>query len=475
MREARAKIVATVGPASRGVERLAALAAAGVDVFRVNGAHEPVASFPALVRDVREAGRRAGTVTAVLVDLPGVKARLGDVEGGSTDLPRGREVALAPERGRAPAGALRVDAPTFRALLPGAEVLLGDGAVTLRVRARRGRTALARVVDGGRVSSHAGVHVRGARRPGAVPTADDVRIARAAVRAGADALALSFVEGSADVRRLRRRLAGLRRPEPLYVAKVERRAAVDGLTGLLAAVDGVMVARGDLALEYAPEEVPPLQKRILEAASRGGRFAITATQMLESMTHERRPTRAEASDVANAVFDGTDAVMLSGETAVGEHPAHAVATMERILRAAEADPHCPLAGDPGHPWPEADETRPDRLVVRSAVRLAGEARAAAVVVFTRGGQSARRLAKERPRAPVYAYAADDAVVRGLAFSWGVRPRRMPAGRTTDDAIRAVVARLRSAERLRAGARVVLVMGGARDRAGATSLVKLLTL
>jgi pyruvate kinase len=193
------------------------------------------------------------------------------------------------------------------------------------------------------------------------------------------------------------------------------------------------------------------------------------------MTTALRPTRAEASDVANAVFDGTDAVMLSGETAVGHHPAIVVGTMNRILAAAEADPHCPYAGDPRIPGPDADARRPDRLVVRAAVRLAMEAQAAAVVVFTRGGQSARRLAKERPRAPIYALASERGVMRGLLLSWGVRPRHVPTRGSTDAVIRAVLASLSREARLVRGDRIVLVMGGAEDPAAATSLVKLVTL
>jgi pyruvate kinase len=229
-----------------------------------------------------------------------------------------------------------------------------------------------------------------------------------------------------------------------------------------------------MGLEYGPEEVPGLQKRILDAALRHGRIAITATQMLETMTTAMRPTRAEASDVANAVFDGSDAVMLSAETAVGLHPALVVSTMDRILRAAEADPHCPYAGDPRHPAPDADARRPDRLIVRAAVKLAQEAGVAAVVVFTRGGHSARRLAKERPRAPIYAFAPDEAVARGLLLSWGVLPRRLPAGRSTDAVVAAVLRRLRAEEHVPRGSRVVLVVGGGTDPAGTTTLVRLAT-
>lgn len=474
MTETRAKIVATLGPASFAPDVLADLAAAGADVFRLNGAHTAPDRVAGLVRRIRATARRVGRDLGVLLDLPGVKVRCGAVPGGAMTVKQGERLDLGPARGPLP-GHVPVPRSVFAALEPGAEVLLSDGTVVLRVVERGPRAARTRVEAGGTIRDRVGVHVRGARHPGAVLTALDVVLAKAGAVAGVDALAISFVRGPEDVRRLRRLLVAARVRMPLLVGKLERREAVQNLDATLDACDGVMVARGDLGLEYGPEEVPGLQKRILEAASRHGRFAITATQMLESMTAAARPTRAEASDVANAVFDGTDAVMLSGETAVGAHPALVVATMNRILAAAEADPHCPFAGDPRIPGPDADARRPDRLVVRAAVRLAMDARAAAVVVFTRGGQSARRLAKERPRAPIFAYAREPEVGRGLLLSWGVRPRHLPARGSTDAVLRSVMSSLKREQRLRRGDRVVLVMGGAEDPAGTTSLVKLVTL
>jgi len=474
MTETRAKIVATLGPASFPPAVLESMARTGVDVFRLNGAHTPPARVAGLVRRVRAVGRRVGRDLGVMLDLPGVKVRCGAVADGALIVKPGERLDLAPVRGPR-AGVVPVPRSVFRALVPGAEVLLSDGTVVLRV-VERGRTsARTRVEAGGTIRDRVGVHVRGAFHPGAVLTRLDLELACVGAAAGVDALAISFVRGPDDVRRLRRVLERAPVRMPLLVGKLERREAVENLDATLDACDGVMVARGDLGLEYGPEEVPGLQKRILEAASRHGRFAITATQMLESMTTAARPTRAEASDVANAVFDGTDAVMLSGETAVGAHPALVVATMNRILAAAEADPHCPFAGDPRIPGPDADARRPDRLVVRAAVRLAMDARAAAVVVFTRGGQSARRLAKERPRAPIFAYAREPEVVRGLLMSWGVRPRHLPARGSTDAVLRTVMSSLAREQRLRRGDRVVLVMGGAEDPAGTTSLIKLVTL
>ena len=475
MDEARVKIVATVGPASRSPAQLEALARAGADVLRVNGAHTPEGEIPIVVRDAQRVSRRVGRPFAVLLDLPGVKIRAGRIPGGPVDVADGATVRLVAR----PRDAARTEVPVPRAVLAslavGTEVLMGDGVVVLRVLETGRDGARCRVEAGGTLRDRTGVHVRGAVHRGPSLTPLDLRLASLGARCGVDALGISFVRGAADVNRLRRHLLAAGLPVPLLVAKIERREAVAALDEVLDASDGVMVARGDLGLEFGPEEVPGLQKRILEAAARHGRVAITATQMLESMTTASRPTRAEASDVANAVFDRSDAVMLSGETAVGAHPALVVETMNRIVRAAEADAHCPYAGDARGPGPEADARRPDRLVVRAAVRLAQEARAAAVVVFTRAGHSARRLAKERPHAPVYAFAPDARVVRSLALSWGVRPRLLPAGRSTDAVLRAVLGRLRREEGLAKGDRVVVVMGTPEDPAGTTSLVILRTL
>ena len=474
---ARAKIVATLGPASRAPAVLEALALAGADVFRINGAHTAPEAVGAVVRDVRRVERRIGRPLGVLLDLPGVKIRIGRLEGGELGLETRALVRLVAGASGGPGDPPTIAVPPgiARALAPGHEILLADGGIALRALRRDEGGMLARVEAGGSLRERVGIHVRGVSHAGAVVTALDRRLAVAGVDGGVDALAVSFVRAPSDLRTVRRTLADAGRRAPLLVSKIERREAVDRLDEILDASDGVMVARGDLGLEYGPETLPGLQKRILDAALSHGRFAIVATQMLESMTTAVRPTRAEATDVANAVFDGADAVMLSGETAVGAHPVLVVETMDRIVLAAESDSHCPFAGDRRHPEPVADPTRPDRLVVRAAVRLAMDAAADAIVVFTRAGQSARRLAKERPRSPIYAYAADEHVRRGLVLSWGVRPRHLLTAGSTDATMLAVATDLRRRAGFPSGARVVLVMGGADDPTGATSIIKLLTL
>ncbi len=288
MSETRAKIVATLGPASFPPAVLEAMVRTGVDVFRLNGAHTPPPRVAALVRRVRAVGRRVGRDLGVMLDLPGVKVRCGAVLGGTLIVKPGERLELGPARGPRP-GLIPVPRAVFGALVPGAEVLLSDGSVVLRVLERGPTTARARVEAGGTIRDRVGVHVRGALHPGAVLTPLDLELARVGAAAGVDALAISFVRGPADVRRLRRILERVPVRMPLLVGKLERREAVENLDATLDACDGVMVARGDLGLEYGPEEVPGLQKRILEAASRHGRFAITATQMLESMTTAAPP------------------------------------------------------------------------------------------------------------------------------------------------------------------------------------------
>ncbi len=476
MHEARTKILCTVGPACAGVDALLDLIDAGADGFRVNGAHVAPADLAGWIGRIRQASRRAGLDVAVMVDLPGTKLRVGPLRGGVATLATGAAVRLFTGRGTGDAENVRVRGiRDLSAVRAGAVVLLVDGRIRLRVKRRRGTSLHCVVLDGGELEEGKGVDFPGARLKTTVPTAKDRKIARAAVAAGADMLALSFVRSPDAVTRLRRLLAREGAPDLPVVVKIERGDAVDAVDAILGRADAAIVARGDLGVDVGPERVPTMQKRIIEAGRRAGRPVLVATEMLESMIENARPTRAEASDVANAVFEGADGVMLSGETAVGKHPAAAVRTMARIVVAAEADPHAPYAGSASLAHMRMPRGRPDQHVVHAAVTLAEHAEAEAIVVFTRTGMSALRLSKERPHARIHAFAPTDAVCRRLALCWGVRPKRLPAGRSTDALIHRVTSVLRDAEGLDVGARAVLVMGGAQDPAGATTLIKLLTL
>lgn len=470
----RTSIVATVGPASRDEAVLAALSAAGVDVFRVNGAHTPASELAEWVARIRRAGARVGRLPAVMVDLPGTKVRTGVFPSGDVDLALGARVQLvaggegAPDRIPVEPGFVLREVPI------GATVILGDGGAVLEVLAKKGDALEARVTVAGGVSKGKGVFVPGVAFGGSVPTPEDRALAEAAVRAGADLLSLSFVRTQDDVQRLREHLAGLGARRVPLIAKIERVAALEHLDAIAARSDGLLVARGDLGLDAGPERVPILQRRLLAAARRHAKPVIVATEMLESMTHAARPTRAEASDVAGAVFGGADAVMLSAETAVGAHPVRVVETMARILLEAEHDPDAPVFGSPRLVPPGGAGGRPDQAVVRAGVALAHEAGAAGLAVFTRTGASAQRLALERPAMPIFAFAPEEAVCRRLALSWGVRPRLLAASTDSDALVEQLRGALRGSGEVPAGARVVLLMGAPGDVAGATSVIRLVT-
>ena len=476
MNEARTRITCTLGPASHDVGTLRELALAGADVFRLNGAHVTEADLTSWVKRVRRATREAGHDVALMVDLPGVKLRVGTfAHGDAVDLVGGESVTLVGGRAaRAPATIAVHPWPRIDGIRKGQAVLLDDGRLRLRVVKRRGDTLHAEVEEGGTLQKGKGVAFPGVALGLEVPTRRDLALARAAVKAGADWLALSFVSHADDLRRLRRALRRVDAASMPVAAKIERREAVDNLEGILQHAEAVMVARGDLGVDVGGENVPAIQKRIVTAAHRAGRPVIIATEMLDSMTTRVRPTRAEVSDVARAVLQGTDGVLLSGETAIGDHPVHTVRTLDRILLASEDDPDAPYGGDPKWEAPVSGAGRPDQHVVHAAVELAHTTDARAIVVFTRSGESAVRLSKERPRAAIHAFTPSQAVCRRLMLAWGIHAHRIPAGRSTDAIVREVRRRLRAEGSLAAGDRAVLVMGGAGDPAGATTLIQLLT-
>jgi pyruvate kinase len=358
------------------------------------------------------------------------------------------------------------DPDLARRVRPGDPVLLDDGRIELRVLRRSGREIHCRVRVGGLLGAHKGVNLPRALSGGAALTAKDRDDLDFVLRQGVDYVGLSFARGAADVAAVRRLIGGRGR-DVRVVVKLERRAAVEGLGAILEVADGVMVARGDLGVEVPLERVPVLQKRILQEAHRCGVLAITATEMLESMVLQPRPTRAEASDVANAIFDGTDAVMLSAETATGRHPVRAVAVMDRIVREAEAS---------GLGSPARAETGPGRdpdlhAVAHAACDAAGRAAVRAIVVHTQTGTTARMLSKLKPSCPIIAIAPSEAVRRRMALYRGVLPLAVRLARATDrmlrDGERAILAR-----RVLARGDRVVVVSGTSPHAGATNLMKL---
>ena len=447
------KIIATVGPASDSEPILDALIAAGTDIFRLNFSHGTHDSHAATFGRVRAASRRAGREVAILQDLSGPKIRTGLLEGGtSITLTPGDAITIG--TGDQVGGPGRLFT-TFEGLAhnvrPGDRLLLADGRVELLVGSTDGTTIQATVVEGGEIGEHKGINAPGVPLPASAVTAKDAEDLKFGLALGVDMVALSFVQTAADLYHARRLMAGAGDGVPL-IAKLERPLALEHLGEILDACEAVMVARGDLGLEMPLEGVPRAQKEITRVARRRGIPVIVATQVLESMTAEARPTRAEVNDAANAVEDGVDVIMLAGETAAGAYPVRAVQTLDAIIRDAEASPMHPVTVR----TLEAAHDNHAHALCEAAVTLADRSAAQAIIAVTRGGTTARWLSALRPRAPIIAVTEREDTGRRLALHWGVVPLCMPIGDTLGDASARIGAQLVARGLLSAGAITVFV-------------------
>jgi pyruvate kinase len=414
----RTKIIATVGPASSSPETLRALLVAGVDVFRLNFSHGSRESHAETFRVIRESVAAAGRQVGVMQDLSGPKIRTGPLAGVEPlSLFEGAELRIAPgDHPGEPGRIFTPFAPLVESARPGDRLLLDDGRIELQVKGRDGPELVTVVVNGGLLGGKKGINAPGVPLPASAVTAKDEQDARLGVELGVDFIALSFVQTPEDVRRAREVTETAGRRVPL-IAKIERPAAIENLGLLLEVAQGVMVARGDLGLEMPLERVPSVQKDIIRLARTAGRPVIVATQVLESMRVEPRPTRAEVSDAATAVDQGVDAIMLAGETAVGAFPVRAVETLDRVIREAELTPPA------GRLIPAMDrrDTQHGRALCEAAVTLASAGQARAIVAVTRQGKTARLLSTLRPSAPILAATPDTHVARALSIFWGVTP------------------------------------------------------
>ncbi len=411
-----AKIVATLGPASADRQTIESLVHAGADVFRLNFSHGTHADHRQRLDLIRAIEADLGRPIGVLLDLQGPKLRIGTFAAGPVELAAGATFRLDLDRDR-PGDAARVPLPhpeIFAALRPGAELLLDDGRLRLAVQSFGPDHAITRVVVGGKLSDRKGVNVPGVVLPPSALTDKDRADLDFGLALGVDWVALSFVQRAEDIAEVRQLVQG----RAGIVAKLEKPAAIECLEAILAETDAVMVARGDLGVELPAEQVPSIQKRVVRACRRLGKPVIVATQMLESMVGAPVPTRAEASDVATAIYDGVDAVMLSAESASGRYPVESVAMMNRIIAQTEADPHYRAALDASHTAPGASV--PD-AIGRAAHAVAGLLDVAAMVAYTSSGASALRMARERPRAPIIGMTPRRATARRLALVWGVHP------------------------------------------------------
>jgi pyruvate kinase len=458
----RTKILATIGPATSG--RIEELVAAGMDAARLNfshGTHDEHAHHAELVR---ETGRASGKPLALVADLQGPKLRVTELAH-PLELVRGTEIVVGPDEGTSGVDLPVSPAAIGEVLQPGHDVLIDDGHVRLRVERVERPRAVCTVVVGGIVTSHKGVNLPGVPLPIPSLTPKDLEDLSFALALNVDFVALSFVRSAEDVRYLRRRIeeAG---STAHVISKIEKAEAVAVLDDVIEASQAVMVARGDLGVEIGPAKVPLLQKQIILRSLERGRPVITATQMLETMVHQAEPTRAEASDVANAVLDGTSALMLSQETAVGEYPVEAVAVMDQIARAVE-----PSLGY-RHELPEADEEPTvGQALSNAACDIAEVLRAAAIVVPTFSGRTASAVARLRPRRPIAAITHRDEAAQQMALEWGVVPLVIAEAADVDDLWRRSIAAARDAGIVEAGDRVVIAAGTNVNVAGTTNLIR----
>jgi pyruvate kinase len=466
IRERRARIVATLGPASDAPHRVLALAEAGVDVFRLNFSHGDHEDHAKALKAIRAAEDKIERPLAALADLQGPKFRIGEFKDGKIALKVGHKLRL--DLSEKPGDAHRVSLPhpeLMATLAPGAELLLDDGKVRLKVLKADADSADTEVEQGTALSDHKGVSLPGSVIPMSPLTAKDRDDLAFALRIGVDWVALSFVQHAGDMAELRRLVGG----RAAVLAKIEKPAALVDLAAILDQCDGVMVARGDLGVELEPEEVPVAQKTIVRAARRRGLPVIIATQMLESMTTSASPTRAEASDVANAVYEGADALMLSAETAVGAYPVEAVTIMNRIIERVERDPNWPQLMDAEHAVVEDEDA--DALV--AAARRAAEASSTAcLVAFTTTGVTAMRLARERPLQPVLALTAHINVARRLCLVWGVEPRLSEQPKGLDHLTKGAAAMAADLGLAPPNGRILILAGTPFGSPGAANLLRL---
>jgi pyruvate kinase len=482
----KAKIVCTIGPVSSSPEMLERLIAAGMNVTRLNFSHGTHESHVRAIRTVREAAQRAGAPVAILQDIQGPRIRIGQLPEAGVMLEAGHRVRLLAGQapfdprsgihygGKSVAPNYTAELPvTYAALAqdvrPGARILINDGLIELKAEQVVNNTVECTVVTGGLVASHKGLNLPGTAVSAPTLTDKDREDLRFGVAQQVDYVALSFVRGAADIAAARRLIAEQGGEIPL-IAKIERPEAIEQLDAILDEADGVMIARGDLGVEMGPEIVPILQKRIILAANRKRKLVITATQMLESMTEHARPTRAEASDVANAVFDGTDAVMLSAETAAGRYPVESVRVMDRIVRAAEegAEPGVVRVAES---TPHRADSFPEAMCAAACSAVAAT-KADAVVVFSESGATARLMSKQRPAAPVVAFTPSEPIRRRMALYWGVVPLTMPRIEQTDARVQEIERRLKEQGLAKSGQRLVILSGTIMGQRGGTNVMKL---
>lgn len=469
----RTKIVCTIGPASESVEVLTSLIEKGMNVARLNFSHGTHEEHAARIRNIREASRVTGKTVAILLDIKGPKIRTGLIQNDQVELKEGSYITLTAEDVIGTAERISI---SYKGLPedvePGSRLLIDDGLIGLVVEKVEGSDILCRVVNGGLLKNRKGVNAPGVRLRIPSVTEKDIADIKFGIGQGVDLIAASFVRKAGDVLDVRRVLEESGADLDI-IAKIEAQEALDKLDEIIEVADGLMVARGDLGVEIPTEEVPLWQKIMIEKCNRAGKPVITATQMLDSMERNPRPTRAEASDVANAIFDGTDAIMLSGETAAGKYPVQAVETMARIAERAEQALRDHIVAPKKRFW-EADLTVTDALS-QAVAGIAKELKAKAVVTPTQSGHTARMVSKYRPEAVIIAVTPKEGVARRLLLSNGVYPVVVEDTKTTDEMLEAAVKGALKSGFVKHGDLVVITAGVPVGIPGTTNLLKIHTI
>jgi pyruvate kinase len=459
MKTRRAKIVGTIGPSCEDEATLRSLIQAGLNVARLNFSHGTHEDHAQIYQNIRRLSKELGQPITIMQDLQGPKIRTGEIQNGEVLLESGQKLNLTVKPLIGDANTVSVDFPELTEVVEkGGRILLDDGNLELLITAVQPDHVETQVVLGGVLKPHKGVNLPGARirMPGLTEKdEDDLRFG---LSLGIDIVAISFVSTAVDIEQVRQAIQTIApncRDIPI-IAKLERPEAIDNLHEIVHAADGLMVARGDLGVEMSPEAVPIAQKKIIESANRHSKIVITATQMLDSMIHNPRPTRAEASDVANAIFDGTDAVMLSGETASGKYPVQAVEMMNAIACQAESN-----MAEWGH-WQgniSTDTPQDDTFYLTKAAReLAHDRNVAAIAVFTKSGRTALLMSKARPGVPILAFTPLETTFHRLNLYWGVVPRLVPHVENIDEMLRVVEQSMVETTSIKPGQQVVLICG-----------------
>lgn len=464
MRQRRAKIVCTMGPASIKPEVLSVLVREGMDVARLNFSHGDYASHRNAIRAIRQLARKYHRSVAILQDLQGIKIRVGLMKDGGVELKKGSEIDIFPGEGLGDEQKIYVSYPhLLKDAKIGDRILLDDGLLQLKVTKIANTSLTAKIIEGGILKDRKGVNLPGMQISLKSFTDKDKKDLAFGLSMNVDYIAVSFVREAQEIRRIRARMNKKGKSTPI-IAKIEKPEALENIDAILDAADGIMIARGDLGVEVFPERVPLIQKDLISRANNRGKLVITATQMLESMKEHLRPTRAEATDVANAVIDGTDALMLSVETSAGAYPVESFGMMDRIISYTELTAAVDSAYVRGNSYAEA--------LADAACVAAENIGAKVLVAFTQSGFTARLVSKFRPKLPIIAFTPDRAVLARLALSWGVLPKYMRQLGGTDEMLREVEKALIAEKIAKKGDHIVIISGSPLSTQAKTNFMKI---